>query len=125
MTLYMCFIQTLVIACTVSEILARIDQKGPNGTFLTLKLTFNMSQNEPNLTFVTLTMALDVFHQLRLFTDRNSHLHNPSSKLKIVGPLQRYFAVSKSHGAHDYLNQSQLHDLITYTFFVFCILSYI
>ena len=30
MTLYKCFIETLVIACTVSEILAQIAQTGPN-----------------------------------------------------------------------------------------------
>ena len=40
----LCLIQTLVIACTVSEILAQIDRKGPNGTFLTLQLTFKVTQ---------------------------------------------------------------------------------
>ena len=40
MTLHMYFIQTLVTASTVSEILAQIDNKGPNWTFLTLKITF-------------------------------------------------------------------------------------
>ena len=30
----------LDITCTVSEILAEIDHKGPNWTFLTLKMTF-------------------------------------------------------------------------------------
>ena len=39
MTLYMCFIETLVIACTVSDILDHIDHKGRNWTFLTLKST--------------------------------------------------------------------------------------
>ncbi len=33
---YMCFIQTLIITCTVSEILAQIDHKDPNWTFLAL-----------------------------------------------------------------------------------------
>ena len=33
MTLYMCFIDTLVITRTVSEILDQIDHKGPNWTF--------------------------------------------------------------------------------------------
>ena len=36
----MCFLETLGMACTVSEILAPIDQKGPNCTFLTLDMTF-------------------------------------------------------------------------------------
>ena len=36
MTSYMCFIQTLVITCTVSEIFAQIDHKSPNWTFLAL-----------------------------------------------------------------------------------------
>ena len=42
MTLYMCFIETLVMTCTVSEILALIDHKSPNWTFLTLKVTFRV-----------------------------------------------------------------------------------
>ena len=37
MTYYMCFILTLVITCTVSEILVHINHKGPNLTFLTFK----------------------------------------------------------------------------------------
>ena len=40
MTLYMCFIETLVIACTMTEILAQIDHTGSNWTFLTLNMTF-------------------------------------------------------------------------------------
>ena len=40
MTYYMQVIQTVIIRCTVSEILAEIDQKGPNWNFLTLKITF-------------------------------------------------------------------------------------
>ena len=39
---YMCFIQTFIIPCTVSEILAEIDHKGPNWTFLTLKMSFKL-----------------------------------------------------------------------------------
>ena len=42
MTYYMYFIQTFIIQCTVSEILAEIDHKGPNWTFLTLKMTFRV-----------------------------------------------------------------------------------
>ena len=42
MTYYMYFIQTFIIQCTVSEILAEIDNKGPNWTFLTLKMTFRV-----------------------------------------------------------------------------------
>ena len=42
MTYYMYLIQTLIIICTVSEILAEIDHKGPNWTFLTLKMTFRV-----------------------------------------------------------------------------------
>ena len=38
----MCFKQTLVIACTVFEILAQIDHQGQNSTFLTLKMTFRV-----------------------------------------------------------------------------------
>ena len=38
----MYFIQTLIIRCTVSEILAEIDHKGPNWTFQTLKMTFRV-----------------------------------------------------------------------------------
>ena len=44
MTYYMYFIQTLIIGCTVSEILAEIDHKGPNWTFRTLKMTFRVIQ---------------------------------------------------------------------------------
>ena len=40
MTLYMCFIETFLIACTVSDLLAPIDHKGPDCTFLTLEMTF-------------------------------------------------------------------------------------
>ena len=36
------FIHTLIILCTVSEILAEIDHWGPNWTFLTLKMTFRV-----------------------------------------------------------------------------------
>ena len=39
---YMYFIQTLIIRCTVSEILAEIDHKGPTWTFRTLKMTFRV-----------------------------------------------------------------------------------
>ena len=42
MIYYMYFIQTLIIRCTVSEILAEIDHKGPNWTFRTLKMTFRV-----------------------------------------------------------------------------------
>ena len=42
MTYYMYFIQTFIIRCIVSEILAEIDHKGPNWTFLTLKITFRV-----------------------------------------------------------------------------------
>ena len=42
MTLYMCFIEALVIAHIVSEILAQVDHKGPNWTFLTLKMAFRV-----------------------------------------------------------------------------------
>ena len=42
MTYYMYFIQTFIIRCIVSEILAEIDHKGPNWTFLTLKMTFRL-----------------------------------------------------------------------------------
>ena len=42
MTYYIYFIQTFIIRCTVSEILAKIDHKGPNWTFLTLKMTFRV-----------------------------------------------------------------------------------
>ena len=45
MTLYMCFIQTFITSRTVSEILAKIDHKGPNRTFLTLKMTFREIQH--------------------------------------------------------------------------------
>ena len=37
---FMCFIQTLVITCTVSEILTQIDRKGQNMTFQPWKMTF-------------------------------------------------------------------------------------
>ena len=42
MILNKCFIETLVIACTVSEIFAQVDYKGPNWTFLTLQMTFRV-----------------------------------------------------------------------------------
>ena len=44
MTLYTCrcFIDTLVMAWTVSEILAQIDHKCPNRTFMTLNMTFRV-----------------------------------------------------------------------------------
>ena len=42
MTYYMYFIQTFIIRCIVSEILAEIDHKGPNWTFLTLIMTFRV-----------------------------------------------------------------------------------
>ena len=42
MTYYMYFIQTFIIRCTVSEILAKIYHKGPYWTFLTLKMTFRV-----------------------------------------------------------------------------------
>ena len=38
----MCFIQTFIIRCTVSEILADIDHQVPNWTFRTLKMTFKL-----------------------------------------------------------------------------------
>ena len=43
MTYYMHFIQTLIIRCTVSGILAEIDHKDPNWIFLALKMTFRAS----------------------------------------------------------------------------------
>ena len=42
MTYYMYFIQTFIIRCIASEILAEIDHKGPNWTFLTFKMTFRV-----------------------------------------------------------------------------------
>ena len=42
MTYYMYFVQTLIIRCTVCKILAEIDHKSPNWTFLTLKMTFRV-----------------------------------------------------------------------------------
>ena len=42
MTDYMHVIQTFIIRCAVSEILAKIDHKGPKWTFLTLKMTFRV-----------------------------------------------------------------------------------
>ena len=39
MTLYMCFVETLVIGLNFPEILAQMDYKGPNWTFLTLQMT--------------------------------------------------------------------------------------
>ena len=38
----MYFIQTFIIRYTVSDILAEIDHKGQNWTFLTLKMTFGV-----------------------------------------------------------------------------------
>ena len=38
----MYFIQTFIIRCIVSEILAEIDHKGPNWMFVTLKMTFRV-----------------------------------------------------------------------------------
>ena len=65
MTLYMYFIQTLVTACTVSEILAQIDNKGLNWTFLTLKITFN-NQSTPlkfeNSTRITSEKPYEAIH---------------------------------------------------------------
>ena len=46
----MYFIQTLVTACTVSEILAQIDNKGLNWTFLTLKITPLKFENSTRIT---------------------------------------------------------------------------
>ena len=42
MTYYMCFIQTLTIRCTVSEILAEIDHKDPNGIGFTIKKLYDV-----------------------------------------------------------------------------------
>ena len=62
MTLYMYFIQTLVTACTVSEI---IDNKGLNWTFLTLKINF-IIQSTPlkfeNSTRITSEKLYDAIH---------------------------------------------------------------
>ena len=48
MTWYMCFLETLVKGCTYFEILAQIYHKGPNWTFLKLKMTFRVI---PNLSY--------------------------------------------------------------------------
>ena len=45
----MCVTETSVIACTISEILAQIDDEGPNLTFPTLKMTFQIFQQIPSL----------------------------------------------------------------------------
>ena len=50
MTLYMSFIETLIASCTVSEILAQIDHKGLNWTFLTLQITFRVT---PHLSYIS------------------------------------------------------------------------
>ena len=42
MTMYMWFIETFVMACIVSDILAPIDHKGHNWTFLNLTMTFRV-----------------------------------------------------------------------------------
>ena len=42
MTYYMYFIQTFIIRCTVSEILAELDHKVQIGPFLTFKMTFRV-----------------------------------------------------------------------------------
>ena len=62
MTLYMCFLETLVIARTISEILAQRDHKGPNWTFLTLQMTFTMI---PHLSYFRTEF---VSHQRRYMT---------------------------------------------------------
>ena len=38
----MCFIETLIIAGNISDMLAQIDHKGPNWAFLTLKITYRL-----------------------------------------------------------------------------------
>ena len=76
MTLYMCFIYTLVIhvACTVSVIVVQIDHKGPNWTFLALKLTFRVMVH----TFRILAQAL--------FTPKKLHdaIHFGSTSLLMI-----------------------------------------
>ena len=59
MTLYMCFIEILVMVHTVSEILAQIDHKGPNWTFLTLNMTYRVI---PHLSYFRIGL---VSHQRR------------------------------------------------------------
>ena len=90
MTYYLYFIQTLITRCTVSQILAEVDHKGPNWTFLTLKMTFTVIphhsyfrtgllsqqrsymmqyiwaawENGPNLTFPTFKMTFWIIQSL-------------------------------------------------------------
>ena len=54
MTLYMCFIETLVLASIVSEILASIYHKKPNCSFLTLKMTIIVI---PHLSYIRTKIA--------------------------------------------------------------------
>ena len=70
MTLYMCFTETLVIACTVCEILAQIDHQGPNWTLLTLDMTFrvipHLSYSKTGFTTKTLNDAINLGSTLLL-----------------------------------------------------------
>ena len=59
MTYYMYFIQTFIIRFIVSEILAEIDHKGQNWTFLTLKMTFRVI---PYLSYFRAGIPQDWFH---------------------------------------------------------------
>ena len=43
MPYYVCFIPTVIIQCTFTEILAEIYHKGPNWTFLTFKMNFKLN----------------------------------------------------------------------------------
>ena len=54
MTYYMYFIQTFIIRCIISEILAEIDHNGSNWTFLTLIMTFRVI---PYLSYIRAGLA--------------------------------------------------------------------
>ena len=66
MTSYICFVETLVIACNVSEILAQIDHKVPNWTFLTLKMTFKMTRYHSKLRTVLVSPPKKLHYAIKL-----------------------------------------------------------
>ena len=88
MTLYTSFIETLVIAYTISEIFAQIYHKGP---ILTLKVTF--WDNVPNLTFPTVKMTFRIVQSNPSFDSGSDRYHHKEVVCKELRKVVRQLLI--------------------------------
>ena len=98
MTYHMYFIHTLIIRCTVSEILAEIDHKGPNWTILTSKMITRV------IPYLSYFMKGIGFTTKKLHDEIN--LDNTSLLLININNMGKWAKPDLSYLENDLLNKS-------------------